>query len=277
MTIISYYDKIQDFKFDSAKKTFSWNMPFDWNASRIEKNNIFVHEEVRIPKSLPGIGDAAYFNATANGEILTGRKLAIDPYTFESELTFHYLLNKNDILRMTRNMEGSSNPSQVMSFSLAPNSEGPPDATTSEMVTDTGGIGVFVEWSPNPLDADKDSTVKLHFSDAFSGGPLNANVRYQLSILNVSTGSSVYTKDNLTARDGADIQTIDFPKNEKYDIQVAVKGLVREGQQVEDTTRNGIARGVVIVPEFPATAAVGLLVIGTIIGSVAVLTRKSSV
>lgn len=32
-TIISYYDKIQDFKFDPAKKTFTWAMPFDWKKT----------------------------------------------------------------------------------------------------------------------------------------------------------------------------------------------------------------------------------------------------
>jgi hypothetical protein len=234
-------------------------MPFDWNASRIEKNNIFVHEEVRIPKSLPGIGNATYFTATANGETLTGRKLAFDPYSYESELTFHYLLNKEDILQMT-SKAGNSSP-QVMTFALAPTSEAHPETTTSEMVTDTGGIGVAVEWSPNPLDADSESIIKLHFSDAFSGSPLDANVQYSLNILDINTGKSVYSKDNLTAKGGTDTQTIDFPSNEKYDVQVEVKGLMKDGQQV-DTTRNGIARGVVIVPEFGPMA--GLITAGAI-------------
>jgi hypothetical protein len=246
-TIISYYDKVQDFKFDSAKKTFTWAMPFDWNASRIKANNIFVHEEVRIPKSLQGIGDSPYFAAIANGEILTGRKLAIDPYTSESEMTLHYLLNKDDILQMA-NKAGDT---AQMTFSLAPASEAPAE-TTGEMVTDIGGVGVSTEWSPNPLNADKASTVKLHFSDAFSGGPLNADVLYSMNILD-NGGKSVYSKDNLTAKGGTDTQTIDFPSNEKYNVQVTVKGLVKEGQQV-DQTRNGIARGTVIVPEFPASA-----------------------
>lgn len=251
-TIISYYDKIQDFKFDAGKKTFTWAMPFNWNASRIQQNNIFVHEEVRIPKSLSGIGNSPYFTATANGDILTGRKLAIDPYSSETELTLHYLLNKNDILDMAKKANGDSN---QMTFSLAPASEAPAE-TTGEMVTDIGGVGVAAEWTPNPLSADKDSTVKLQFSDAFSGSPLNADVLYGINILD-NTGKSVYNKDNLTAKGGTDTQTIDFPRNEKYNVQITVNGLVKEGQQV-DKTRNGIARGTVIVPEFPAGALLGM-------------------
>lgn len=250
-TIISYYDKVQDFKFDSAKKTFTWSMPFDWNASRIKANNIFVHEEVRIPKSLAGIGDSPYFAAMANGDILTGRKLAIDPYSSESEMTLHYLLNKDDILQMA----SKAGNSKQMTFSLAPASEAPAE-TTGDMVTDIGGVGVAADWSPNPLNADKDSIVKLRFSDAFSGGPLNADVLYSMKILD-SSGKAAYSKDSLTAKGGTDTQTIDFPSNEKYNVQITVNGLMKEGQQV-DKTRNGIARGTVIVPEFPAGAVLAM-------------------
>jgi hypothetical protein len=291
-TIISYYDKIHDFNFNPAKKTFTWSMPFDWNASRIKKNNIFVHEEVRIPKSLAGIGNASYFNATANGDTLTGRKLAIDPYSFQSEMTLHYLLNKDDILQMANNTgaAGGSDSSKRMSFSLAPASEAPAQ-TTGEMVTDTGGIGVAVQWSPSQLSATAannnnssnnnnasspsaaGSTVKLRFSDAFSGTPLNADVQYGLNILD-NTGKSVYSKDNLTAKGGTDTQTINFPSNEKYNIQVAVKGLINQGQQQQqqqvDKTRNGIARGIVIVPEFPTST---VLVMSVVIGALLIVNR----
>jgi hypothetical protein len=295
-TIISYYDKIQNFKFDPAKKTFTWSMPFDWNASRIQKNNIFVHEEVRLPKSLPGIGDAQYYNATANGELLTGRKLALDPYSFQSAMTLHYLLNKQDILQMASKVNsgsnggdasdpsGSSNSSNnsnstsgAMNFTLSPASQAPVQ-TTGEMVTDTGGIGVAVQWSPSQLDAAKQSTVNIHFSDAFTGTSLNSDVLYNLNIIDSTTGKTVYTKDDLTAKGGIDNQTINFPSNAKYNVQVAVKGLTKPGQQqaAVDQTRNGVARGVVVVPEFPtvSSAAVTLLVLGAIIGTLAIATRR---
>ena len=51
-TLISYYDKIRDFKFDDNNLLASWDMPFDWNQSRIKSVNIFVHEEFKIPKEL---------------------------------------------------------------------------------------------------------------------------------------------------------------------------------------------------------------------------------
>jgi hypothetical protein len=48
--IISYYDDLKDFKFDPTKKQIEFTMPFDWNITRLEENNLMVHQEITIPK-----------------------------------------------------------------------------------------------------------------------------------------------------------------------------------------------------------------------------------
>ena len=268
-TIISYYDKINDFKFDESKKMLSWSMPFDWDPARIKSVNIFVHEEVRIPKSLKAVSDAKSFDAEVNGSPLTGRMLAIDPYSSETELTLHYLLNKNDLMAMSQSMP---NGTDGMKFTLSPGAN-TTEKTQSDLATDTGGIHVAVDWKPSQLKADTESTIKLSFSDAFSGGSLGADVKYSLKIID-KQGKEVYSKPDLTAKGGTDTQTITFPKDETYNVEVGINGLVREGQTV-DQTRNGIARGIVVVPEFPASA-VALLVVGAFVGMI-VVTRGSTV
>jgi hypothetical protein len=54
---------------------------------------------------------------------------------------------------------------------------------------------------------------------------------------------------------------------------VAVKGLTKPGQQqqqVVDQTRNGVARGVVVVPEFPAGT---LMAVSGVIGVILLVQR----
>ena len=102
-TLISYYDKVNNFKFDPNTKNITWQMPFDWNLSRIQKQNIFVHEELRLPKSWKnflGSGFAGSFNATVNGIPITGRSLAIDPFSYPNALVLHYLINKADLIKI---------------------------------------------------------------------------------------------------------------------------------------------------------------------------------
>ncbi|MGB6530840.1 MAG: hypothetical protein WBF33_22260, partial [Candidatus Nitrosopolaris sp.] len=84
-TLISYYDQIHNLKFDPSKPMFTWSMPFDYNMTRIKQQPIFVHEEMRLPKSWKGFGDLTQFNATVNGQPLSGRSLAIDPFSFPND------------------------------------------------------------------------------------------------------------------------------------------------------------------------------------------------
>lgn len=265
-TIISYYDRINELDFDPSKKTFTWSMPFDWNVDRIGQTNIFVHEEVKIPKSMEGIGDSLSFIASVNSDPISGSKILVDPYTSESELILHYLLSKPDILRLAEKV--SDNESRMI-FTLTPSANAT-SGTTTEMATDTGGIGVALQWTPNPLDANTESIVKLDFSDGFSGEGLDdVDVLYNLRILDLG-GTEVFSLAGQTASGGTDTQTIDFPTNDEYRIEVRVDGLVQDGQAA-DRTRNGVARGIVVVPELPAGA---MLAIAGIVGAMLVVQKS---
>jgi hypothetical protein len=427
-TLISYYDRVHNFKFDPNTKNITWQMPFDWNLSRIQKQNIFVHEELRLPKSwknFVGSGFAGSFNATVNGIPITGRSLAIDPFSYPNALVLHYLINKDDIIKIaearqkqlqqhpeqqqqqqgnnitnaaTATNSSSSSPSSasnasnasnanslsnnktsttptiklsnatalttssttpttekttivagsqsstvsktayndndiqgifknkdtnlydqnvarpklilvaanassitnsnntnntnnkntptssiishnrqkasdlgVMTFALMSNAESnkktPTSSaaasaqTSSDLVTDTGAIHVIVTWSPNPLAPAKESNVKVQFSDAMTSGPLNADVKYDLMILD-KNGTTAVKKENLVAKNGLGTQTVTFPAKNVYQLEIKIKALQRTGQAVPDLSRNGIARGYVVVPEFPSFTGSALLISG---------------
>src|SRR5919108_714444 len=105
-TLISYYDKINNLNFDSAKKSFIWSMPFSWNMTRLKQQPVFVHEEMRLPKSWKGFGDLTQFNATVNGQPLSGRLLAIDPFSFPAK----------DIYQVQLQIKGLVKPGQTPDF-----------------------------------------------------------------------------------------------------------------------------------------------------------------
>jgi hypothetical protein len=119
--LISYYDKINNFNFEPSNKLFTWSMPFNWNLTRIKQQPIFVHEEMRLPKSWKGYGDSAQFNATVNGQPLAASSLAIDPFSVPNEMVVHFLLNKNDIIKLAQEVNSSNrtNTGQLI-FGLSP-------------------------------------------------------------------------------------------------------------------------------------------------------------
>ena len=268
LTLISYYDRVGNFNFDASKQQLTWSMPFDWNMSRIEDTNIFVHEEVRIPKSLPGVGDTTSFIATVNGNPISGRMITVDPYSSQQDLTLHYLINKNDILRMAGDIP---NGNSSMTFTLAP-ATGQAAQTTGEIVTETGNVLVLLEWAPNPLNANAESMLTLSFHDGFSGQRIGDNVNYNLRIVD-NNGTQIFTQAGLLAEGGTDTQAIDFPANENYRMEVEVTGIARDGQSL-DQTRNGIARGVVVVPEFPTGSIIPVAIVVGIMGGAIIVLRR---
>ena len=309
-TLISYYDKIKDFNFNSTTGEFSWAMPFYYDVQRLEKNPIFVHEEIKLPKALFG---SSIFNATVNGQPISGRTLAIDPFTSPDAVILHYLINKNDVIKIANEWqqqekgsnttatapsntttttagmkpvslggEGAAtnnrNVSGIMEFALSTTQPGAPpavvsstvngtttqgqaaaapstssaSATSTDLLSDTGGIHANVKWFPTPIRMNIEASAKFNFTDAFSGGALNADVLYDLSVLD-SNGTKVFEKKGLTAKDSQDTQAVKFPAAGSYQLVLTITGIQTQPDQKSETpppvdrTRNGIARGTVVV------------------------------
>ncbi|MFB5599499.1 MAG: peptidase [Nitrososphaeraceae archaeon] len=242
LTIISYYDQVQNFTYDSPKKEISWVMPFNWDLNRIQEQNIFVHEEVKIPKSFTGFGDSNSFNATVNLSPVTGRSLAIDPFTEENNLILHYLLNKADLIRLAEDPQNQG--VETMNFSLSP-SEDKPVETTTEIVSDQGGILTKLNW-PDTIMANQDTELNLMFSDALTDSEINGDIKYDITFYD-QNDNQVLKKENLLAKNATDSQIIKFPATGIYQIELEVKSINYPGIVSPDETRNGISRGNVII------------------------------
>jgi hypothetical protein len=243
-TLVSYYDKVKNFTFEPEELRAEWSMPFDWNISRIRSQNIFVHEEIKVPKSFSEFSNSSIFNGTLNGQQLAGRSLAIDPFTSEKALIIHFLLNKNDIIKLAENNEALAASNDSMKFTIRPLAN-QSQKTSVDMVTDSGGIHIALLWKPDP-PVIGENTLNINFSDALSGNPLNADVNYDLSI-RTNEGEEIVRNNNITAINGISNQTVSFPSKGVYNLEVAVNSLKLLNQTELDTTRNGIARGFVVI------------------------------
>lgn len=241
-TVISYYDKINDdFNFDPSKLQLSYSMPFDWNMTRLANQPIFVHEEIHIPKSFKQFTDTPTYSATVNGYQVTGRRLIVDPYTSGTSVIAHILLNKIDIENMAKTVPSGTD---TMNFTLAP---AKPDVQTSNSaLTDFGGWGVKLGWNPTQITANSQNQLKLSFFDAFTEKPVNGDVNYDLKILD-SSGNTLVSKKNLTAKNSVDTQTLNLPGNGIYSLEMNITSVVGP-TGLADTSRIGMARANLVIP-----------------------------
>jgi len=144
-----------------------------------------------------------------------------------------------------------------MNFALTPFTGVTQISTSSDIPTNTGSIHAALSWSPNPLAPNTQSTLHISFYDP----PLtNTNVKYNLIIYD-KNNHPVITKQNLLATNAAGTETIVFPAAQIYHMQVQITGLVKPGQ-TPDFTRNGVATGYVVVPEFTGASLIMALMIG---------------
>jgi len=137
LSVTSYYDKINNFNYDESKKSVSFSMPFNWDTSRLEKQNIFVHEEIHFPTSFKEFSQAGTYKASVNGFPVTGRMLIADPYSMDNTLILHFLLSKENILDMAKiNKPGT----KTMEFSLSPDSGSMTEKNSFDIKFDSGAF-----------------------------------------------------------------------------------------------------------------------------------------
>ena len=251
ITLVSYYDRVQNFKYDSQESNMSWMMPFNWDLKRIQDNNIFVHEEIRIPKAFTKFSETNAFNALVNGNPLVGRSIALDPFTEENNFIIHLLLNKADVIKIAEKINNNTNTNtntnsitNEMTFSLSP-AEQQTVETTPEIVSDIGGILVKFNWE-QPILSNQDTNIQLDFSDALTTEEITGNIKYDIIVLDKS-GTKVIEKRDLIANGAKDSQIIKFPSKGIYQIEIHIKGITYPDSASPDETRNGIARGTVVV------------------------------
>ena len=192
----------------------------------------------------------------------------------------HYLINKNAIVQLAEdwqeqeqqqeqqleqqitsannstNGNNENNQTGLMTFVLETSEadqaageqeqEQQQQTSSTDLISDTSGIHASVSWSPTTLLPISNSTVRINFTDAFSGSPLNADVMYDLIMLN-DNGTQVIEKEQFFAVNSTDTQTLIFPAEGQYQMELHINGLAMEDEGTPDLTRNGGARGYVII------------------------------
>ena len=132
--VISYYDKLNSFRFDDKKMQMQFNMPFNWNISRINNTNIFVHEEVYVPNPTPFTANKS-FAGSVNG-IDVSKNLMLDSSNPNRDV-IHVMIPKNDLVvianQVNKNQQASNG---LMKFTLQPSNS--PMSSMSSMSSMSG-------------------------------------------------------------------------------------------------------------------------------------------
>jgi hypothetical protein len=120
-----------------------FDMPFDWDINRLNKTNIFVHQEITIPTSNDFSSNRSYA-ATING-IDISKSVMLDNSNAKKDV-IHIMLSKNQIIQAAYELTKSHHiDSGLIRFVLMPGKNGSKDMQ-NQMMSHASMVPMSTGW-----------------------------------------------------------------------------------------------------------------------------------
>ncbi len=233
IVIKTYYDEVDNFAFDTSDNSISFDMPFDWSPDYVDLVEV-VHEEIRVPKSFAPYSEGKQFKGYVNGVEVDQRAILNDPYTSDGTSIVHFLITKNELVRINESLGTDNFENKKMDFKLVPLDEVEKNSTEFYLV-DTKNY----EKTPTTVNISWDgkygANQEVPFEFAFfnDNGDLIKDVRYTYVALDEFENEITrYDGDDpenpgILSTEGIDIQNIFIPTEGpvRFDILVYGTGL----------------------------------------------------
>ena len=187
--VITYYDEISNFNYDSNSKEISFFMPFEWNQSNINQTSV-VHEELVIPKDF---GDllVSGFTMNVNGVELSQDIVNIDDFFSDGRIV-HFIIYQKELQRIFDNNSNQNG----MEFIITPDRDYPHLSS----VTENGQFRILVSWEPENLKSNSNGKILFDITDIFlKNKPVATNYDFSITqnerIIFEQSGTSTDSRD----------------------------------------------------------------------------------
>jgi hypothetical protein len=226
----TYYDDVDNFKFDQSDNSIAFDMPFDWSPDYVNLVQV-VHEEVRVPKTFAPYAEGKQFKGYVNGVEIDQRALLNDPYSYEDTNIVHFLITNKELQKINESLGPSNYDNKKMDLKLVPLSEVSKsstefylvDTTTYEQVPTT----VNISWDGS-YGAGDDVPFEITFFD--ENRDLIRDIKYAI-ILKDENNQEItrFSGDDpqtlgIVATEGIDIQKLRIPSQGQFQIDILVYG-----------------------------------------------------
>ena len=227
----TYYDDVDNFKFDESDNSIAFDMPFDWSPDYVNLVQV-VHEEVRVPKSFAPYAEGKQFKGYVNGVEIDQRALLNDPYSYDDTNIVHFLITKKELEKINETLGSSNYDNKKMDLKLVPLSEVSKSSTEFYLVDTTNyeevPTTVNISWDGN-YGAGDDVPFEITFFD--ENRSLIKDIRYTISFIDNESNQELarFSGDDplnsgIVAVEGIDIQNILIPSQGQYRIDILAYG-----------------------------------------------------
>ncbi|MCH6586362.1 MAG: peptidase [Thaumarchaeota archaeon] len=252
----TYYDDIDNFKFDQSDNSISFDMPFDWSPDYVDLVQV-VHEEVRVPKTFTPYAEGKQFKGYVNGIEIDQRALLIDPYSYEDTNIIHFLITNHELHEINEALGPDNYDNKKMDLKLVPLGEVSKSSTEFYLVDTTNyeqvPTTVNISWDGS-YGAGDNVPFEIIFFD--ENRDLIKDIRYAISFIDENDQElERFSGDDpqnlgIVATEGIDVQKIRIPSQGQYRIDILVYGTGLD----YNVKYAGIGSGIIeIGPSLPKT------------------------
>jgi hypothetical protein len=228
----TYYDDVDNFEFDTSDNSISFDMPFDWSPDYVDLVQV-VHEEVRVPKTFAPYAEGKQFKGYVNGVEIDQRALLNDPYSYDDTNIIHFLITKNELVKINEKLGSDNYDNLQMDLKLVPLAEVSKSSTEFWLVDDPVNQNqvpttVNISWDGN-FGAGDDVPFEITFFD--ENRDLIKDIRYAITFIDMSDNQVLesFTGDDpqnlgILSTEGIDVQKIYIQSQGQYRIDIQVLG-----------------------------------------------------
>ena len=230
VVVKTYYDEVDNFAFDTSDNSISFDMPFDWSPDYVNLVQV-VHEEIRVPKSFTPYAEGQQFKGYVNGVELDQRAILNDPYSFDDTNIVHFLVSKNELVRINEKLGSDNYNNSKMDLKLVP-VDGVSKSSTEFYLVDTQNYEKTLTTVNISWDGQYGANQKVPFEFTFFNENRNLikDVRYSYVALDEFDNEIArYDGDDLVnpgivSTEGIDVQNIYIPSEGQIRFDILVYG-----------------------------------------------------
>ena len=221
----SYFDVVSNFSYDSEAKSVTFEMPFDWNESKMSHVSV-VHVETHFPKGFLEFLYPSYLGSV-NDIKLFKSSVTVDDYTYDDKRTVHFVLLLDHLRYLKNEMRELDQPlpDKIM-FKLSASEEAkfPLIAYTA-----SEEFKLNLAWDPENIESGVPTNFVFTIRDSYTDGPLRLS---DYTFVIVQNNEEIHRVSG-NAAVGGDFEKFTFGADQTGPTTIKFENIRNTGQETE--------------------------------------------
>ncbi|MDC0153862.1 peptidase [Nitrosopumilus sp.] len=221
----SYFDSISNFNYDSNAKEVIFEMPFDWNESKMSHVSV-VHVETHFPKDFAEFLSPSYVGYV-NDIKLFKSSVTVDDYTYDNDRTVHFVLLQDHLRYLKNEMRESEQPlPDNIVFKLTASQE-----TKFPLIayTESEEFKVNLAWDPKDIEPEVPTNFVFTIRDSYTDSPMRLS---DYTFVIMQNNEEIHrVSDNAAV--GGDFEKFTFSKDQTGPTVIKFENIRNTGQETE--------------------------------------------